>query len=202
MVYADVADANLRTVLAQTSGGKEIRICYARPSLNKTEANYRTTTEVVVWGLIILCHFLIGQFFEVLTDNSSLYWVCSVKEEVVSCIGGMWHWKNINVPHYTDKGRRRLRWMAFLAYLSLFTWSFLTLRHWKNSVDQRWDRVLVSVSIVSANFCGISIGEKWVETSWYFNQNNYMCKNILLMTPQWTSIIMRKGSGCISVLWI
>lgn len=71
-----------RTIFAQNVNGEERLICCASHALSKAEQIYCMSLQkrmAVIWDLRTFHYFVMRQPFEVLTDHSSLHWLCTVK---------------------------------------------------------------------------------------------------------------------------
>ena len=84
-LQTDACSTGLGAALTQVQDGHERIIAYASRNLNKAERNY-TVTEweclAVVWAIRKYREYLAGYHFTVVTDHSSLKWMCRQKNSV------------------------------------------------------------------------------------------------------------------------
>ena len=83
-LYTDASNIGLGVILAQKQEGRERIICCASRTLDKSEQNYSATEKeclAVVWGIKNFHNYLIANHFKVYTNQYSLQWLHSMKNE-------------------------------------------------------------------------------------------------------------------------
>ena len=81
--YTDASQFAMGAVLAQVQDGKERAICYASRSLSKSQLKYSATRRELLAFVTITRHFrhyLLGQKFTIVTDDSTLQWLHSFND--------------------------------------------------------------------------------------------------------------------------
>ena len=83
ILYTDASQFAMGAVLAQVQDGKERATCYASKSLSKSQLKYSATRRELL-ALVTFtrhfCHYLFGQKFTIVTDNSAFQWLHSFKD--------------------------------------------------------------------------------------------------------------------------
>lgn len=82
VIQTDASDTGLGAVLTQTIDGDERVLSFASRTLNKAERNYSVTEReclAVLWAIRKFRAYVEGYHFQVITDHSSLKWLCNLR---------------------------------------------------------------------------------------------------------------------------
>lgn len=83
ILTTDASNIAIGAVLSQGTIGKDLPICYASRTLNKSEQNYSTIEKellAIVWASKYFRPYLFGNKFTIVTDHRPLTWLFSLKE--------------------------------------------------------------------------------------------------------------------------
>ena len=81
VIQTDASDTGLGAVLTQTIDGEERVLCFASRMLTAAERNYSVTEReclAVLWAIRKFHAYVEGYHFKVITDHSSLKWLCNL----------------------------------------------------------------------------------------------------------------------------
>ena len=84
ILQTDASGVGLGAVLEQEGHV----IGYASRTLSRSESNYSVIQReclAIVWGMKQLCHYLLGQLFQLMTDHAPLQWLAQQKSEGLLC---------------------------------------------------------------------------------------------------------------------
>lgn len=82
ILTTDASNKALGAILSQGEIGKDLPICYASRTLNKSENNYSTTELeclAIVYGVKQFRPYLYGRKFIILSDHRPLTWLFNLK---------------------------------------------------------------------------------------------------------------------------
>lgn len=92
--HTDTSTTDLETVLSQNFQGTELLILYLSRKLQQCETKYSTTEReclAIHWALVMLCYYLLGAPFGLLTDHTFLKWTQEIKVTNLRITRGIWH---------------------------------------------------------------------------------------------------------------
>ena len=81
VIQTDASDCGLGAVLIQTIDGVERVLYFARRTMTPAERNYSVTEReclAVLWAIPKFRSYVEGYHFTVITDHSSLKWLCNL----------------------------------------------------------------------------------------------------------------------------
>ena len=81
VIQTDASDSGLGAVLTQTVDGVERVLCFASRTMTPAERNYSVTEReclAVLWAIRKFRPYVEGYHFTVITDHSSLKWLCNL----------------------------------------------------------------------------------------------------------------------------
>ena len=81
VIQTDASDTGLGAVLTQTIDGEERVLCFASRTMTAAERNYSVTEReclAVLWAIRKFRAYVEGYHFKVITDHSSLKWLCNL----------------------------------------------------------------------------------------------------------------------------
>ena len=81
VIQTDASDSGLGAVLTQTVDGLERVLCFASRTMTPAERNYSVTEcecLAVLWAIRKFRPYVGGYHFTVITDHSSLKWLCNL----------------------------------------------------------------------------------------------------------------------------
>ena len=81
IIQTDASDSGLGAILTQTVGGVGRVLCFASRTMTPAERNYSVTERerlAVLWDIRKFRPYVEGYHFTVVTDHSSLKWLCNL----------------------------------------------------------------------------------------------------------------------------